>query len=68
LGTNQAPEAAATSARVGGISGRVKLDGSASSDPDEDALTDSVTSPGMRLSAIHHTDPLELLHDGGIID
>jgi hypothetical protein len=34
----------------------------------DDALADSVTLPGMRLSAVHHTDPLDVLHDRGIID
>lgn len=68
LGKNEAPKAAATSARVGGACGRARLGGSVSRDPDEDALTDSVTSPGMRLSADHHTDPLDVLHDGGILD
>ena len=115
-GKNQAPEAAATSTR-GRLGGRVKLDGSASSDPDkdtlryrwqlvsrpagsalgdegihcgttsaasftgdvrgetvfkltvrDDALADSVTLPGMTLSAIHHTDPLDVLHDTDPID
>ena len=116
-GENQAPEAAATSARVGGTLGRVKLDGSASSDPDDDALrfrwqlvsrpagsalsdgdirggstatasfaadvrgqyvfsltvrdnalADSVTLPGMRLSAVDDDYMLDVVHDGGIID